>query len=123
MVGLKTRFLIGDNSGAVKGECIKVLNSKSQVVKVGSFVVLAIKKVQFKKKMKVKNHYIHYGIVLRTKQFFSRFNGLKVNFDENVVVILDRKGNPMFNRVFGAIPYEIRSKKLTKVLLMAQSVI
>ena len=54
MIGIKTRFLITDNSGGKQGECIKVLRKKYQHAKVGDFIVVAIKKVKMRKKMKVK---------------------------------------------------------------------
>jgi large subunit ribosomal protein L14 len=94
MVGLKTIFNVTDNSGAVIVQCIKILNSHNQSATIGSFVVVAVNKVKIRKKMKVKNHNVYFGLIVRTKQPLNRFNGIKVFFHDNSVVLLDKKKKP-----------------------------
>jgi large subunit ribosomal protein L14 len=72
--------------------------------------------------MKVKEHDVRRGIVVRLKKSVFRFNGLRLSFSDNAIVLLDKKKNPLGNRIYGPLPYEIREKKLMKLVLMAPSV-
>lgn len=122
MIGVKTRFYITDNSGAKEGECIKVLNKKYQHAKVGDFIVVAIKKVRLRKKIKVKLHDVRFGIIVRTKKNVCRYNGIYISFEDNAMALLDRNLNPIGNRVSGPLSYEIRVKKLMKLILISPSI-
>jgi large subunit ribosomal protein L14 len=122
MIGIKTRFLITDNSGGKQGECIKVLRKKYQHAKVGDFIVVAIKKVKMRKKMKVKMHDVRFGIIVRTKKNISRYNGIFISFEDNAMVLLDKNLNPIGNRINGPLSYEVREKKLMKLILIAPSI-
>lgn len=122
MIGIKTRFFITDNSGGKQGECIKVLKKKYQHAKVGDFIVVAIKKVKMRKKMKVKMHDVRFGIIVRTKKNITRYNGLIISYEDNAMVILDKNLNPIANRISGPLSYEVREKKLMKLILIAPSI-
>ncbi|YP_007890045.1 ribosomal protein L14 (mitochondrion) [Naegleria fowleri] len=122
MIGVKTRFYITDNSGAKEGECIKVLNKKYQHAKVGDFIVVAIKKVRLRKKIKVKLHDVRFGIIVRTKKNVCRYNGIHISFEDNAMALLDKNLNPIGNRVSGPLSYEIRVKKLMKLILISPSI-
>lgn len=122
MIGIKTRFLITDNSGGKQGECIKVLRKKYQHAIVGDFIVVAIKKVKMRKKMKVKMHDVRFGIIVRTKKNINRYNGIFISFEDNAMVLLDKNLNPIGNRINGPLSYEVREKKLMKLILIAPSI-
>jgi len=122
MVGIKTRFYITDNSGGRQGECIKVLKKKYQHASVGDFIVVAIKKVKTRKKMKVKMHDVRFGIIVRTKKNIRRYNGIYISFEDNAMVLLDKNLNPIGNRINGPLSYEVRMKKLMKLILIAPSI-
>jgi large subunit ribosomal protein L14 len=72
--------------------------------------------------MKVKEHDVRRGIVVRLKKGILRFNGMRLSHSDNAVVLLDKNKNPLGNRVYGPISYEIRKKKLMKLILIAPSV-
>jgi len=122
MIGIKTRFFITDNSGGKFGECIKVLRKKYQHACIGDFIVIAIKKIRKYKKMKVKMHEVRFGIIVRTKKMITRFNGFHLSFSDNAMVLLDKNLNPLANRINGPLSYEIREKKLMKLVLIAPNV-
>lgn len=122
MIGIKTRFSITDNTGAKVGECIKVLHKKHQHACTGDFIVVALKKVKKKKKIKVKKHEVRFGIIVRSKNKVSRYNGLIISFEDNAMVILDKNLNPIGNRITGPLSYEIRIKKLMKLILISPSI-
>src|SRR3989338_1532568 len=122
MIGVKTRFFITDNSGGKQAECIKVLKKKYQHASVGDYIVVAIKKVKMRKKMKVKMHDVRFGIIVRTKKNIRRYNGIYVSFEDNAMVLLDKNLNPIENRINGPLSYEVREKKLIKLILVAPSI-
>lgn len=122
MIRTKTSMNVGDNSGGVVAECIRVLG-KSDLASVGSVIVVTVKRTKWKKKTKVKNHGVYYGLVIRSKNGIHRFNGVRLRFKENSIVLLDKKLNPLFNRIFGPVPYELRKTKFVKLLLMGSNVI
>jgi large subunit ribosomal protein L14 len=122
MIGVKTRFVITDNSGGKQAECIKVLKKKYQHASVGDYIVVAIKKVKMRKKMKVKMHDVRFGIIVRTKKNIKRYNGIYVSFEDNAMVLLDKNLNPIGNRINGPLSYEVREKKLMKLILVAPSI-
>lgn len=122
MIGVKTRFFVTDNSGARQGECIKVLNKKYQHAKVGDFIIVAIKKVKLRRKIKVKLHDVRFGVIVRTKKNIFRYNGIFISFEDNAMVLLDKNLNPLSNRVNGPLSYEIRIKKLMKLILISPSI-
>lgn len=122
MIGVKTRFLVTDNTGAQIGECIKVLNKKYQHAKTGDFIVVALKRVRRKKKMKVKKHEVRFGVIVRTKNSVMRHNGIRISFADNAMVILDKTLNPIGNRITGPLSYEIRLRKLMKLILISPSI-
>lgn len=122
MIGVKTRFFITDNSGGKQAECIKVLKKKYQHASVGDYIVVAIKKVKMRKKMKVKMHDVRFGIIVRTKKNIKRYNGIYVSFEDNAMVLLDKNLNPIGNRISGPLSYEVREKKLMKLILVAPSI-
>jgi len=45
-----------------------------------------------------------------------------VKFDDNVVVLVDKQGQPIGTRVFGLVPYESRKKKHVKILTLAEHI-
>lgn len=122
MAGKNTFFNIVDNSGGQFGECIKVLKSGLQRISIGKFVIVVVKRTRWRKKMKVKEHDVRRGIVVRLKKGILRFNGMRLSHSDNAVVLLDKNKNPLGNRVYGPISYEIRKKKLMKLILIAPSV-
>jgi len=122
MIGVKTRFFITDNSGGKQAECIKVPKKKYQHASVGDYIVVAIKKVKMRKKMKVKMHDVRFGIIVRKKKNIKRYNGIYVSFEDNAMVLLDKNLNPIGNRINGPLSYEVREKKLMKLILVAPSI-
>jgi len=120
MVGLKTRLLVADNSGAKLVECFNILGSFSHFARIGSILVVAVKKAVTKKK--VKEHDVRYALVIRTRRRFRRANGIFFSFCSNTVVILDSKKNPFFTRIKGIVPIEFRRSKYLKIISLSEGV-
>lgn len=122
MIYVKARMWTVDNCGAKIVECIKVLRKKYQQGEMGDEIVVAVKSARPRKK--VKKHDVHRAIIVRTKKIIHRKNyGYGLWFSKNGVVIIDKKGNPIANRMKGPICQEIRSWKYMKLVSLASSII
>ncbi len=122
MIYVKTRMWAVDNCGAKVVECIKVLRKKYQQGEMGDEIVVAVKSARPRKK--VKKHDVHRAIIVRTRKIISRSHyGYRLWFQKNGVVIVDKKGNPIANRMKGSICQEIRSWKYMKLVSLASSII
>ncbi len=117
---------ITDNTGAKQGRIFKILGgSKRRYASIGDMVVLSIKIADPRKQVKKKD--VVYGIVVRTSKEFRRKDGSYIRFDDNAVVIVDKKKKePKATRVFGPIPKEISdstNEEVRKIATMAPEVI
>lgn len=119
---MKTNLLLADNSGALSAQCIKVYNKKSNIGSIGDYIIVTIKKAYPGKK--VKKHDLQKAIIVRTRKYLTRISiGMNVSFNANAVVLLDKKNNPIGNRIRGAVTKELRNRKLMKILSLAPSVV
>ena len=122
MIQVQTELNVADNTGAKTVECIKVLGgSKRRYAYVGDSIVVSIKDAI--PNGKVKKGAVHKAVVVRTKYPRFRNDGSSVRFDNNAVVIIDDKGEPIGTRIFGPVTRELRSKKQTKVISLAPEVL
>jgi large subunit ribosomal protein L14 len=122
MITMKSRLSVADNSGALIAECIKVLRKKKNIGTVGDVIIVAIKKAYFKKK--VKKHDVQRAIIVRTKKKIYRKNiGSTLSFQKNALVIIDKKNNPLGNRIKGSLCKELREKKYMKLISLASTII
>jgi len=117
---------ITDNTGAKSGRIFKVLGgSKRRYASIGDLVCLSVKVAEPRKQVKKKD--VVYGIVVRTSKEYRRKDGSYIRFDDNAVVIVDKKKkDPKASRIFGPIPKEIsenRNESIRKIATMAPEVI
>ena len=122
MIQVQTELTVADNTGAKIVECIKVLGgSKRRTASVGDKIVVSVKEAI--PNGKVKKGSVQRAIVVRTKYSIHRNDGSKVKFDNNAVVIIDEKGEPLGTRIFGPVTKELRSKGQTKIISLAPEVL
>jgi large subunit ribosomal protein L14 len=61
---------------------------------------------------------------VRTKKKILRKQiGSSVYFNKNAVVIIDKKNNPLGNRIKGSMCKELREKKFMKLLSLASTIV
>lgn len=120
MIYVETKLNVADNSGAIKAQCIKVLNNKN-FAKIGDEIVVSIKKARPNKK--VKKGEVHRALVVRTSKELSRKDGSSIRFKTNDIVLIDKEHQPIGNRIFGPVTYELREKNYLKIISLATSVI
>ena len=134
MIQVQTELMVADNTGAKRGECIKVLGgakrvecikvlggSKRRYASVGDLIVISVKDAI--PKGKVKKGAVHKAVVVRTRKEIYRDDGSKVQFDTNAVVLTDEKGEPIGTRIFGPVTRELRTRGHTKIISLAPEVL
>ena len=122
MIQVQTELNVADNTGARRVECIKVLGgSKRRYASIGDKIVVSVKDAI--PNGKVKKGSVQKAVVVRTKYPIFRNDGSTVKFDNNAVVIIDEKGEPIGTRIFGPVTRELRLKKQTKVISLAPEVL
>ena len=122
MIQVQTELSVADNTGARIVECIKVLGgSKRRYAHVGDSIVVSVKDAI--PNGKVKKGSVQKAVVVRTKYPIFRNDGSTVKFDNNAVVIIDDKGEPIGTKIFGPVTRELRLKKQTKVISLAPEVL
>lgn len=125
MIQPRSIVKIADNSGAEIGRIFKVLgSSKKRYAGIGELVVLSVQKAKPRKEIKKKA--ILTAIVVRQKAPLRRKDGSYISFDENAVVIVDKKKGeivPRGNRIFGPIPRELAEAGHSAIVSMAPEVI
>ena len=108
MIQMETILQSGDNSGAKRLKCFKVLGgSKKRFAAVGDIVVVSVKEALPNSKVKKGSKYK--AVVVRTKKEIVRGDGTTIRFDENAAVLLKNDNEPVGTRIFGPVAREVRS--------------
>ncbi len=122
MIQLRTNLVIADNSGARKGQCIKILGgSGRRYATIGDIVVIAVKEAVTNSN--VKKGEIKKAVVVRTKKAVGRPNGSYIKFDDNAAVLVDAQKEPLGTRIFGPVARELRAKRFMKIVSLAPGVL
>jgi large subunit ribosomal protein L14 len=118
----QTMLDVADNTGAKLVMCFKVLGgSKRRYASVGDVVIGSVKKAI--PTATVKKGTVVRGVVVRTRKDIRRRDGSRVRFDRNALVIIDKDGNPVGTRIFGAVARELRNKNFMKIISLATEVV
>ena len=122
MIQMQTRLNIADNSGGVKAMCIKVLGgSKRRYANIGDVIKVSIKEAS--PRGKVKKGDVYDAVVVRTAKGVRRKDGSRIRFDNNAVVLLNNKLEPIGTRIFGPVTRELRSAQFMKIVSLAPEVL
>lgn len=122
MIQQETMLQVGDNTGAKKALCIKILGgSTRKYASVGDIIVVAIKEAA--PGGVVKKGDVVKAVVVRTKKEIRRKDGSYIAFSENAAVIIDDNRNPKGTRIFGPVARELREKNFMKIVSLAPEVL
>ena len=123
MIQMETVLKAGDNSGARRVKCIKVLGGSKKVnADVGDIIVVSVREVIAK--AKVKKGSIQKAVVVRTASPITRKDGTTIKFDENACVLIQGKENePIGTRVSGPISREVRARGFIRIASLAPEVL
>lgn len=114
---------VADNTGAKKVQCIRVLGGyKKRYAGLGDIVTVVVKSAE--PHGTVKKSEVAHAVVVRTHKEHRRVDGSYIRFDDNAVVIIDKKSKePRGTRIFGPVARELRSKGLQKIISLAPEVL
>ncbi|MDI9479833.1 MAG: 50S ribosomal protein L14 [Syntrophomonadaceae bacterium] len=122
MIQQETMLQVGDNTGAKRILCIKVLGgSTRRYASVGDIIVASVKEAA--PGGVVKKGDIIKAVVVRTKKEIRRPDGSYIAFSENAAVIIDDNGNPRGTRIFGPVARELRDRNFMKIVSLAPEVL
>jgi large subunit ribosomal protein L14 len=112
-----------DNSGAKKLQVIRVLGGyQKRYARLGDIVTCAVKEATPRATVK-KSDVVH-AVLVRTAKETRRKDGTYIRFDENAVVVIDRKTRePKGTRIFGPVARELRLKGFAKIISLAPEVL
>ena len=96
-----------DNSGAKEVEIISFKTYKGRKRRhprggVGDVVTCTVKKGAYKLR-----HKVHLGIIVRQKKEYRRANGIRICFEDNAVILVDKKITPLGSEIKGPIAKEV----------------
>ncbi len=121
MIQERTILKVTDNSGAKTVRCFRILGgSRKRYARIGDIIVASVQTAEPRKQVKKKD--IVKALVVRQRQAFRRPDGSYIRFDDNAVVLIDKKG-PLATRVFGPIPREIKEKGYSSIASMADELV
>ncbi len=122
MIQQETLLQVGDNTGAKKVLCIKVMGgSTRRYATVGDIIIAAVKEAS--PGGVVKKGDVVKAVVVRTKKEIRRPDGSYIAFSENAAVIIDDNNNPKGTRIFGPVARELRDRNFMKIISLAPEVI
>jgi len=117
MVKHKTMLFVTDNSGVRFVKCLKVVRTvsafgKKQIAKAGDLILVSVRITKFLEK--IKKGQLFKALIVRTKRPTPRLYG-SVTFNENAVILLNKKLEPVGNRIFGPISREALEQNFVKL--------
>lgn len=122
MIQQESVLKVGDNTGAKKLLCIRVLGgSKRRYASVGDVIIASVKEAA--PGGVVKKGEVVRAVVVRTKKEIKRPDGSHIRFDENAAVIINEQGTPRGTRIFGPVARELRERDFMKIVSLAPEVL
>ncbi|MBI4253222.1 50S ribosomal protein L14 [Candidatus Uhrbacteria bacterium] len=123
MIQHRTMLASADNTGARRIQCIRVLGGyQKRYARIGDVITVTIKEAL--PHTSVKKGDVAHGVVVRTRKETRRKDGTYVRFDDNAVVLIDKKTKePRGSRIFGPVARELRAKGFTKIISLAPEVL
>ena len=122
MIQERSILKVADNSGAKNVRCVRILGgTRHRYANVGDLLIASVQSAEPRKGTKKKD--IVRCVLVRSKNVIKRADGSYVRFDENAVVLLNAKNEPIATRVFGPMPRELKAKGFEKIVTMAEEIV
>jgi large subunit ribosomal protein L14 len=121
MIQERSILRVADNSGAKTVRCFRILGgSKRRYARIGDILVASVQVAEPRKQVKKKD--IVRALVVRQHAPWGRADGSYVRFDDNAVVLIDKK-EPRATRIFGPIPREIKELGYDTIASLAEELV
>lgn len=122
MIQERSILKVADNSGAKIVRCFRILGgTRHRYANVGDIIVASVQVAEPRKPIKKKD--VVKAIIVRTRNAMRRSDGSYVRFDENAVILIDAKKEPVATRVFGPMPRELKARGYEKLMTMAEEIV
>ena len=122
MIQQESVLKVGDNSGAKRILCIRVLGGTGRkYASVGDVIVATVKEAT--PGGVVKKGDVVRAVIVRVNRSIRRPDGSYIKFDENAAVIINEQGNPVGTRIFGPVARELRDKSYMRIISLAPEVL
>jgi large subunit ribosomal protein L14 len=122
MIQERSVLKVADNSGAKVVRCFRILGgTRRRYAQIGDIIVASVQSAEPRKTVKKKD--IVKVVVVRQKHATRRADGSYVRFDDNAVVLIDNKQEPVATRVFGPMPRELKARGFEKILTLAEEIV
>jgi len=122
MIQQQTILRVGDNTGARKLMCIRVLGgSRRRYAGIGDIIIASVKEAA--PGGVVKKGDVVRAVVVRTTKPLRREDGSYIRFNQNAAVIINEQNNPRGTRIFGPVARELREKDFMKIISLAPEVL
>ncbi len=122
MIQQQTILNVGDNTGAKKVMCIRVMGgSYRKYANIGDVIVCSVKDAS--PGGVVKKGDVVKAVVVRSAKGVRRADGSYIRFDENAAVIIKDDKSPRGTRIFGPVARELREKDFMKIISLAPEVL
>lgn len=121
MIQEETNLEVADNTGARRVKCFRMLGQRKRYAHIGDVIRVSVKEAQ--PTGMVKKGQVCRAIIVRTCEPIRRPDGSAVRFDNNAVVLVDDKLNPLGTRIFGPVARELREKNYMKIVSLAPEVL
>lgn len=122
MIQQQTILNVGDNTGAKKVMCIRVLGgSYRKYANIGDVIVCSVKDAS--PGGVVKKGDVVKAVVVRSVKGVRRADGSYIRFDENAAVVIKDDKSPRGTRIFGPVARELREKDFMKIVSLAPEVL
>ncbi len=121
MIMEETDLGVADNTGARIARCVRVLGQRKQTAGIGDVIRVSVKEAQPDGLARKGSQ--HRAVIVRTRFPIRRRDGTVLRFDNNAVVLVDDRMNPLGTRIFGPVARELRDRKCMKIISLAPEVI
>ncbi len=122
MIQERSILKVADNSGAKIVRCFRILGAtRRRYAQVGDIIIASVQVAEPRKNIKKKD--IVKVLIVRQRKPLRRSDGSYIRFDENAVIVVDNKKEPVATRIFGPLPKELKAKGFEKLISMAEEVV
>lgn len=122
MIQQQTILKVGDNTGAKKLMCIRVLGgSFRRYAGIGDIIIASVKEAT--PGGVVKKGDVVKAVVVRTRKEVKRPDGSYIRFSENAAVVIKDDKSPRGTRIFGPVARELRDRDFMKIVSLAPEVL
>lgn len=118
MIAVGSFLNVSDNSGARVVQCIRIYKRK-KVGSIGDKILVTVKTHNPKKK--IKSGELYKGVIVRTR-FFIKKNNNYYKFNDNAVVLVNKKNMPLGSILFGVSVKYIRLN-YRKIFLLLEDIV